>query len=506
MDPRVITASQKLPPEVLGLMIQYCASHVDPATVGRLRLLSNQWLNGVTCFLEALLNEQMVATTWVLRCGFDRQDCLLFAGGEGDDDDDDAKMSVPTCNRFMFLHLSRFSPTLLGQIQVIDSSQWNDFDDTAASLFMKPSREKPPPFRLSRLEELQHVLRGLKSVILAETKITDVTGCAIGRELQGLQGLNLASCNITDLTVVEISSTCSQLQRLDLSRCSQLTARSMSALANLVSLTSLNLSYCNSAVSGAAALELSRLVNLVELNLTSCRGLDDKAIEVLASLTALRSLCLEKCNGHLTADVVMGALVGLHSLESLGLDMCDWVSDEMLQQLVSNPPVRNSLRFLSLRACKKVTDRGVEVLAQLPRLAELTLSQCGALSAFCIGPLTTFPAVEVLNLSACYFLGENTKCVALFSTAPKLRSLDLHANSISDDALKAFATAFSAKGSSSCLQSLNLSANEDLSVQGICSLRLVPTLRQLDISCCELTKKEVDIVRQQLPFVSSLVY
>jgi hypothetical protein len=490
-----------LPTEVLASIFQYCASDVDPVTIGHLRLVCTHWYAGTTCFLEALLSNQMVGDNWVLQCGYDREACLF--GGD-DDDDDDLGVIVPTCNRLGFLHLKCFSPTLLEQIKSIDASHWGGFDDATASLFMEGVQLTRSVFGSGNSEKLDRASLSLKSLILAETKVTHATGCVIGRAMPQLEVLSFASCKITDLSISEISLRCSELQSLDLSRCTRLTGASVKALSNIQSLTSLNLSECSKATAAGSVRELRALTNLVELNLAACQGINDLNIQTLSSMPSLRKLSLENCQGTLTPNGAMKALTRISSLTTLSLALCDWVTDVGLEQL-ANP--MSVLCSLSLRACNNVTDAGVAALARLPLLASLDLTRCSGLTVFCIGPLATLPSLEVLNLSGCYFLGEpkDTKCITVLATAPKLLSLDMQYNSISDDALRDFANAFAAnKGSR--LRRLNLSGSVCLSAQGVCSLRTMPHLRELDVSCCELTEKEVAVVATQLPFVRSLIH
>ncbi|KAI4350241.1 hypothetical protein L6164_004714 [Bauhinia variegata] len=214
-------------------------------------------------------------------------------------------------------------------------------------------------------------------------------------------------CRVTDTGFKTILHSCSRLYKLKVSHGTQLTDLVFHDIsATSLSLTHVSLRWC-SLLTNHAVLSLASNRDLKVLDLRNCRSLGDEALQAIGTLPGLKSLLLD------------------------GSD----VSDEGLSYL--RPQVINSLFTLSLRGCKRLTDKCISVLfdgSAALELRELDLSNLPYLSddgvlllAKCRIPLSE------LRIRQCPLLGD-TSVMALASMlidearwhGSSLRMLDLY--------------------------------------------------------------------------------
>jgi len=147
------------------------------------------------------------------------------------------------------------------------------------------------------------------------------------------------------------------------------------------------------------------------------RHIDD----ILSNLTALRRLCIERCNAQLNFD----SLKSLHRLESLSLYDCIRIED--LSFLLQLP----RLQKLCLSKCI-VSSRGFDSLSKMTALKRLFLwhTQCNDNG---IRKLQALTDLETLDISGNPVLSNN--CLEEFNLLKKLRLLDVSNTLITQEGL-----------------------------------------------------------------------
>jgi F-box/leucine-rich repeat protein 14 len=196
---------------------------------------------------------------------------------------------------------------------------------------------------------------------------------ALGR-LPGLEELRIYYANITDSNIAALlnpqSSTSSagpqaSLRRVELSGCRRLTDITLLLLSTLVRLESLDLT-CTDGITDAGLAPLAQLRGLTKLNLnTSIQG---HSLEHVARIQSLKSLILSGCKD---------------------------VGDESLKPF----SVHRNLEEVHLRCCYRLTDFGMNYLANVPRLWRLDVGNCPSIKS--ISQFQDFPSLRYLNLKGC---------------------------------------------------------------------------------------------------------
>lgn len=195
-------------------------------------------------------------------------------------------------------------------------------------------------------------------------------------------------CRVTDTGFKTIFHACSKLLKLKVSHGTQLT----DLVFHDISATSLS---------------------LLHVSLRWCSLLTNQAVANLASNKDLKVLDLRCCRN--LGDVALGAIRTLTRLKVLLLDFTD-ISDVGLSFLRSR--VIQSLVSLSVRGCKKLTDKGITSLFEgcsITELRELDLSNLPNLSDNAILSLAKgrIPIAE-LRMRQCPLIGD-TSVMALAS-------------------------------------------------------------------------------------------
>ncbi len=126
---------------------------------------------------------------------------------------------------------------------------------------------------------------------------------------------------------------------------------------------------------------------LRELDLQGCAGVDGRALAHLAQLPALGALVLDQCG--LVGDAHLLALARLTSLTRLSLAGCRGVT--------GRPAA-------ATRGPRAGAPRGLEPLARLPVLRELSLAGLERLGDDALAGLAAAPALAALHLDLCPLL------------------------------------------------------------------------------------------------------
>jgi len=207
---------------------------------------------------------------------------------------------------------------------------------------------------------------------------------------------------------------------------------------------------------------IAGLTRLKKLNLDGS-AVTGPGLTRLASPSQLRELSL-KCTN--VTDAGLDSLQGLPAVESLDLNHCRGVGDDVVERLAKLP----RLKKLGLCATQ-VGDSGVERLSKsLPHLKELDLSQCAGNAG--LRHLESMSELRSLKLSEC---GLTSAGLAHLKGLTQLQELDLTDNPhLGNDAIGHLERLVN-------LRTLNLS-HCSLTDGGLAHLRGMVRLEELDLS------------------------
>lgn len=206
-------------------------------------------------------------------------------------------------------------------------------------------------------------------------------------------------------------------------------------------------------------------------------------------------------------DPYLDCLTLFTGLMELNLERTD-ITGEGLSSLQDQP-----LTWLSLQACKNLSDKGLEAVGRLRNLQYLDLSDCNGITAQGLWHLRALTDLRVLRLERCTLLQEET--LAPLAAIPRLEELDLSETRISGVGFLHFhhnrvLRRLSLEGckrvtSETVVHLLNLEALEVLHLgwtamgdEALEHLKALPNLRELDVSgCTRLTDDKLDELRRR---------
>ncbi len=206
-------------------------------------------------------------------------------------------------------------------------------------------------------------------------------------------------------------------------------------------------------------------------------------------------------------DPYLDCLTLFTGLMELNLERTD-ITGEGLSSLQDQ-----SLTWLSLQACKNLSDKGLEAVGRLRNLQYLDLSDCNGITAQGLWHLRALTELRVLRLERCTLLQEET--LAPLAAIPHLEELDLSETRISGVGFLHFhhnrvLRRLSLEGckrvtSETVVHLLNLEVLEVLHLgwtamgdEALEHLKALPNLRKLDVSgCTRLTGDKLDELRRR---------
>jgi len=206
-------------------------------------------------------------------------------------------------------------------------------------------------------------------------------------------------------------------------------------------------------------------------------------------------------------DPYLDCLTLFTGLTELNLERTD-ITGEGLSPLQAQP-----LTWLSLQACKNLSDKGLEAVGWLRDLQYLDLSECNGITAQGLWHLRALTDLRVLRLERCRLLQEET--LAPLAAIPRLEALDLSETRISGVGFLHFhhnrvLRRLSLEGckrvtSETVVHLLNLEALEVLHLgwtamgdEALEHLKALPNLRELNVSgCTRLTGDKLDELRRR---------
>ena len=286
--------------------------------------------------------------------------------------------------------------------------------------------------------------------------------------LTGLQSLHvLKSGRVTDACLLELASL-TNLTSLAL-RGLRTTGDGLSSLSSLAGLTSLDLSGSRK-LSCAALACLRPLSALSDLNLSDCR-LQDEGVAHVSTLSNLRVL---KLRGLRITDRGLTVLARLPKLRTLDLSHCIHVTDAGLRTLMhASSTMHATLEDLNLMDCPLISDQGASELVVLAALKRLNVSRCN-LTDKGLDHVGRMPSLRSLNAAACKSITDPGFC----RWRAPLKSLNLSGCSEITDATVRNLVRPS-------LTNLNLSDCEQLTDAALHCLAACTELQTLDVSLCD---------------------
>ncbi|KAJ8345103.1 hypothetical protein SKAU_G00292960 [Synaphobranchus kaupii] len=208
--------------------------------------------------------------------------------------------------------------------------------------------------------------------------VADDAIAAISQLLPNLADLSLQAYHVTDTAMAYFTAKQGHTTRtLRLHSCWEITNHGVvNMVHSLPNLTALSLSGCSKITDDGVELVAENLRKLRSLDLSWCPRITDVALEYIAcDLHKLEELVLDRCVR--ITDTGLGYLSTMSSLHSLYLRWCCQVQDFGLQHLFG----MRSLRLLSLAGCPLLTTTGLSGLIQLQDLEELELTNCPGATA-----------------------------------------------------------------------------------------------------------------------------
>ncbi|MEO1496190.1 MAG: hypothetical protein AAFV43_03470 [Planctomycetota bacterium] len=286
----------------------------------------------------------------------------------------------------------------------------------------------------------------------------------------------------------------SNLVVLDLAHGPQITDAGLAHLRTLASLKSLALSSCDQ-ITDAGVKHLRELDSLQTLRLLDCHQITDAGLQHLRYFSTLQALSLAACRQ--LSDAGITHLRALRSLHTLNLSYCEQVTDAGLAHLRA----LRALQTLQLRACHQITGAGLEHLRELSSLQVISLAKCKQLSDTGLAHIRGFKQLKALNLSYCEQV--TNAGLAHLRGLRNLQTLNLyHCNQLTGGGLRHLRTLSSLEtlnlswcvhvtdaglkhvGGLSSLQTLHLAACWRITDKGIEELQSLRSLQTLRLSIC----------------------
>lgn len=319
------------------------------------------------------------------------------------------------------------------------------------------------------------IRRGIKKIqILSLRKSNHLKNVVVGVPI--LESLNLSGCyNITDDSLGQTFITkFNNLKVLDLSLCKQITDISLGRIAqSLPNLETLELGGCCNIKDEGLLLIAWGLRKLKHLNLRSCWNISDYGISHLAGLS----------------KQAIEANVQLKSLEYLGLQDCQRLSDEALGFIAEG---LGSLNSINLSFCISITDSGLKHLARMPALEDLNLSSCDNITDIGIAYLTEGGSrISSLNVSFCDKISDQA-LVHISQGLYQLKALKMNHCQITDEGLARIAKSLQE------LEVLNIGQCSRVTDKGLQSLsEYLQNLNSIDLyGCPRLSEQGLDIIKR----------
>ncbi len=262
-------------------------------------------------------------------------------------------------------------------------------------------------------------IKGMTSLALTNTVINDVTVEMIVKSFPNLTDLDLSSNTNMTSSVVKIVSQMSQLQRLTLVQ-NQVNDIGAQRLSKLQALRTLDLR--GNMEAGDMALEV--VADLPKLTGFKHRStaVSDSGMEYLSRNQTLDSLLIQDFN---ITDQSGPHLAKLGKLTQLEIFRCQGFGSEGVLALKGM-----ALTRLTLRDLPNVSDQGMEVFTDLPKLKRLYLWELASVSDTGLKHLAALPSLEQLDIWSVPQMTDAT--VDVIVALPKLKELTIRSTGVTD--------------------------------------------------------------------------
>jgi F-box/leucine-rich repeat protein 14 len=267
-------------------------------------------------------------------------------------------------------------------------------------------------------------------------------------------------------------------------------APALSVIAALPRLQNLNLEGSGQSVDDNAIRPLSRCKSLARLHVGGFSRLSQNGVLLAASCPTLRFIALDSVNS--VSDAVLARLAGTN-ISAFHLDQCSSLTEKGLEAFFL--AVRERLLDLHL-GYSKLSDRSMEKLADCRLLEELSLYGCGDLSDNGFALLARLPALARLDLSQCTKLTD-AGLKALVTRNSLLTHLNLYnCSRVTSEGIRVLAQC--AK-----LQCLELFGLDNVTADAVSEvLSAVRGLTRVDVGGCRnISPRELKELRTMFPHV-----
>ena len=262
-------------------------------------------------------------------------------------------------------------------------------------------------------------LKGLTSLALTNTIINDVTVEMIVQSFPKLADLDLSSNTNMTSSVVKIVSAMSQLKQLTLVQ-NQVNDIGAMKLAKLQELTTLDLR--GNMEAGDMALEVVAALPKLTAFKHRSTAVSDSGLESLSHSQSLESLLMQDFNVSSQSGPHLAKLSKLTQLE---IFRCQGFGSEGVLALKGM-----GLTRLTLRDLPNVSDPGMEVFTDLPKLRRLYLWELASVSDTGLKHLAALQSLEQLDLWSVPQMTDAT--VDVIVALPKLKDLTIRSTGVTD--------------------------------------------------------------------------
>lgn len=207
-------------------------------------------------------------------------------------------------------------------------------------------------------------------------RVNDLDILLLAQKCSKIESITLGGfCQVTDTGFKTILHSCAKLYKFRVSRGTHLTDLIFHDIAETsLSLTHVSLRWCN-LLTNLAVKQLASNRDLVILDLRDCRHLGDNALQAVSTLPRLKTLLMD---GSDISDMGLCHLRKgvLNSLVTLSVRGCKRLTDKCISYLFYDSS-NQSLRELDLSNLPNLSDAGILLLAKshIP-LLELRMRQC----------------------------------------------------------------------------------------------------------------------------------
>ena len=274
--------------------------------------------------------------------------------------------------------------------------------------------------------------QNLEEIILDDCKqLTDETCKSLAKYCKRLTHLNVASCNITDTSLEAIGEGCKRLKHINISNCNRIRPPGIESLAkNCTELISFISTACSESTINDDSLKAlgQHCHKLRMINLNGCLAVTDVGVRHLAeNCPQLFYCCLSKCF-QLTDQSLISLGQGCPQLRTLGLNGCHQLTDHGFQALTKQCKL---LQDLDLEDCSLITDQTLFCLTNnCHNLKRLALSHCGNITdegiKFIGSSQKCAESIQYLELDNCTRLTDTA--IDHLISCKQLKRLDIYDN------------------------------------------------------------------------------